>query len=64
MRVDVFIVEPHGKVFRARKLEDAELTEPTDFIKASEDARRGVRDKLSALAPGGVAPPPPPTLGS
>jgi len=57
-KVDVFVVEPKGKSFVARQLDDAELIEHEDFIKASEDAMRGVRDQLAAPAQLAVQAPP------
>lgn len=60
--VDVFTIEPSGKTFAARKLDDAEVTEHVEFIKASEEALRGVRDAITA-PPAAQAPiAAPPTL--
>jgi hypothetical protein len=61
--VDVFVVEPADKTFKARKLDEAELAEHEGFMKASEEALRGVRDAMTAL-PAAAAPAdtPPPTL--
>ncbi len=57
--VDVFTVRPKGKLFVAAKLEDAELSEHSDFIKASEEAMRSVANQMRI--PNGV-PAQPPTL--
>jgi Proteasome subunit len=57
--VDVFIIEavvkPTGKpgkppdtTFKARKLDDAELAEHEGFMKAAEEALRGVREAMTA----------------
>lgn len=57
--VDVFIVEtvmkPTGKpgkppdaIFKARKLDDAELAEHEGFMKAAEEALRAVREAMTA----------------
>jgi 20S proteasome alpha/beta subunit len=71
--VDVFVVElvtaPSSKpgkipetIFKARKLDDAELAEHEGFMKAAEEALRGVRDAMTA-APAPQAPAEtPPTL--
>jgi 20S proteasome alpha/beta subunit len=45
--VDVFVIAPSDKTYKARKLEDAELAEHADFIKASEEALRSLRDALT-----------------
>jgi 20S proteasome alpha/beta subunit len=44
---DVFIVEPADKICKARKLDDAEVAEHAEFMKASEEALRGVREALT-----------------
>ena len=59
--VDVFAVEPKDKGFAARKLDDAELTEHREFIRAVEDAMRSVRTQMNS-APADSPPTPPPTL--
>jgi hypothetical protein len=46
--VDVFTIEPKDKTFVARKLTDAEVAEHIDFIKASEEALRGVRETIAS----------------
>jgi 20S proteasome alpha/beta subunit len=48
--VDVFVVEPDGKEFVARRLDDADLTEHTEFMRASEEALRGMRDQMTSAA--------------
>ena len=60
--VDVFVVEPADKSYKARQLEDAEVAEHTDFVAAAEEAMRGVREGLTK--PPETSPPPeaPPTL--
>jgi 20S proteasome alpha/beta subunit len=45
--VDVFVVEFADKSYKARQLEDAEIAEHAEFIKASEEALRGVREALT-----------------
>ena len=57
--VDVFVIEPKDKTFVARKLEDAEVEEHVEFIKASEEALRGVRDQIAAPPAAEQTPPPP-----
>jgi 20S proteasome alpha/beta subunit len=58
--VDVFTVQPAAKTFAARQLDDAELAEHVDFMKAAEQALRGVRDAMTAppAAQGPVETPP------
>jgi hypothetical protein len=53
--VDVFVVEAVNNGFAARQLDNAELTEHLEFIKASEEALRKIRDEISA--PPGAGPP-------
>lgn len=60
--VDVFVVEPSDKTYKARKLDDAELTEHADFMKASEEALRGVRKSLTKSPTAQTATEAPPTL--
>lgn len=62
--VDVFVIEPSGKVFGARKLDDAEVAEHMEFIKASEEALRGVREAMTAPPTTQVPVAAPPTLKS
>ena len=45
--VDVFVVAPSDKTYKARKLDDAEVADHADFIKASEEALCGVREALT-----------------
>lgn len=45
--VDVFVVERSDKTYKARKLDDAEVAEHADFMKASEEALRSVREALT-----------------
>lgn len=45
--VDVFVVEPSDKSYKARRLDDAEVTEHADFVRAAEEAMRGVRETLT-----------------
>jgi hypothetical protein len=60
--VDVFVIQPSGKTFAARKLDEAEVAEHQEFMKAAEEALRGVRDTmitpLASQAPAEM----PPTL--
>ena len=56
--VDVCVVEPKDQTFIARKLDDTELTEHTDFIEAAEDALRGVRDQMTSANAAAVEAPP------
>jgi 20S proteasome alpha/beta subunit len=60
--VDVFVIEPKGKTFTARKLDEAEVAEHFEFMKAAEEALREVREAMTA--PSAAQPPvePPPTL--
>lgn len=60
--VDVFIVEPIDKVYRARQLDDAEVDEHADFMKASEEALRGVREALTKPPASQTTSEAPPTL--
>jgi len=46
--VDVFVIAPSDKTFIARKLDDAEVAEHVEFIRASEEALRGVRESMTA----------------
>jgi hypothetical protein len=56
--VDVCVVEPTDQTFIARKLDDTELTEHTDFIEAAEGALRGVRDQMTSAKAAAVEAPP------
>jgi len=60
--VDVFTVEPSDKTYVARKLDDAEVAEHVDFIKAAEEALRAVRDSLTAAPAAQTPATTPPTL--
>jgi 20S proteasome alpha/beta subunit len=60
--VDVFVVEPKAKTFIARQLDEAEVREHTDFMKAAEEALRGVRDTMTATSATQAPAETPPTL--
>jgi 20S proteasome alpha/beta subunit len=60
--VDVFVVAPSDKTYKARKLEDAEVAEHAEFIKASEEALRSVREALTKSPATQGPPETPPTL--
>ena len=46
--VDVFVIAPSDKTFIARQLDETEVREHVEFIKASEEALRGVREAMTA----------------
>jgi hypothetical protein len=56
--VDVFVVKPDGKAFVAEQLDDTVLTEHTDFMRASEEALRGMRDQMISTVQAAVEAPP------
>jgi 20S proteasome alpha/beta subunit len=60
--VDVFVVETKAKTFTARQLDEAEIAEHADFMKAAEDALRGVRDAMTAPSTAETPAQTPPTL--
>jgi 20S proteasome alpha/beta subunit len=60
--VDVFTIEPSDRTLKARKLDDAEVDEHVEFIKASEAALRGVRDAIGTSSAAQPPVEPPPTL--
>jgi 20S proteasome alpha/beta subunit len=60
--VDVFVLEPKDRAFVARKLDEAEVTEHVEFMKASEEALRGVRDAMTASPAPQTPAETPPTL--
>ena len=60
--VDVFTIEPSAKTYRARQLDDAEVAEHIDFIKACEQALRGVREAMTSPPDRGPVEALPPTL--
>ena len=60
--VDVFVVEPWDKMYKARKLDDADVAEHADFMKASEEALRDVREALTKSPATQSAAEEPPTL--
>lgn len=65
--VDVFTLEcaPGAKTYSARRLEDAEVAEHVEFIKASEDAMRAVRERITAPpSVGPIATPPTMSAGA
>jgi 20S proteasome alpha/beta subunit len=63
--VDVFVIEPSSdKAFVARKLDDAEVADHMEFIKASEEALRGVREAMTASPATQAVVAAPPTLKS
>jgi 20S proteasome alpha/beta subunit len=73
--IDVFIVEvvskhsgkpgkPPDTIFKARKLDDAELAEHEGFMKAAEEALRGVREAMIAPPAPQAPAETPPTLKS
>lgn len=60
--VDIFAVEPSDKSCKARELEDAELAEHAEFMKAAEEALRGVRQALTQAPEASADVVAPPTL--
>jgi hypothetical protein len=60
--VDVFTVESKAKTFIARQLDQAEVAEHTDFMKAAEEALRGVRDTMTGPSSTQAPAEAPPTL--
>ena len=60
--VDIFAVEPSDKTYKARELDDAEIAEHAEFMKAAEEALRGVRDALTKSPANQTAAETPPTL--
>jgi 20S proteasome alpha/beta subunit len=60
--VDVFTVEPSGKSYAARKLDDTEVAEHAEFMRASEESLRRVRQDLTAVPAGEPPVEAPPTL--
>jgi 20S proteasome alpha/beta subunit len=57
--VDVFVLEPKDKGYTAKQLDEAELMEPHDFIRAAEDALRQV---AHPAADGDIPPSQPPVM--
>jgi Proteasome subunit len=60
--VDAFVVEHVDKSCKARQLEDAEVAEHAEFMRASEEAMRGVRELLTEPPETPAPPQAPPTL--
>jgi len=60
--VDVFTVEPSGKSYTARELDDTEVAEHAEFMTASEEAMRRVCQDLTAVPAGEPPVEGPPTL--
>jgi hypothetical protein len=60
--VDVFTVEPSGKSYAARKLDDTEVADHAEFMRTSEEALRRVRHDLTAVPAGEPPVEAPPTL--
>jgi len=60
--VDVFVVELSAKTFKARKLDESEVEEHVDFMQASVDALRGVREAMTAPSSAQAPAETPPTL--
>jgi Proteasome subunit len=60
--VDVFAAEPAETTYRARKLDDAEVDEHIDFIRAAEQALRGVPQALTETPKNAADVAAPPTL--
>jgi hypothetical protein len=60
--VDVFVVEHVDKSCKAHQLEDAEVAEHAEFMRASEEAMRGVRELLTKPPETTAPPQAPPTL--
>ena len=60
--VDVFTIESSDKTFKARRLDDAEVAEHVEFIRASEDALRGVQQSIASPASAQEPVDAPPTL--
>jgi hypothetical protein len=62
--VDVFVVEPGDKSYKARRLDDAEVAEHDEFMRAAEEAMRGVRKALTEQPETAAPVETPPTLPS
>jgi 20S proteasome alpha/beta subunit len=60
--VDIFAVELSDKTYKARRLDDTEVAEHADFMKAAEEALRGVREALTKPPVTQTAAESPPTL--
>jgi 20S proteasome alpha/beta subunit len=60
--VDVFVVGPADKSYTARRLDDAEVAEHAEFVRAAEEAMRGVREALTKQPEAAATVQAPPTL--
>lgn len=59
--VDVFVIEPSDKSYRARQLDEAEVREHADFVRAAEEAMRSVRETFTEPPEDSAPVPEPPT---